>query len=44
MLLNGDIVEDGNIILDSGFYYGRGLFETMLVRMSRFFLKSIWPG
>jgi len=40
MLLNGDIVEDGNVILDSGFYYGRGLFETMLVKDEPLFLKE----
>jgi 4-amino-4-deoxychorismate lyase len=40
MLLNGDIVEDRNVILDSGFYYGRGLFETMLVKDVPLFLKE----
>jgi 4-amino-4-deoxychorismate lyase len=40
MMLNGDIVEDGNVILDSGFYYGRGLFETMLVKDVPLFLKE----
>lgn len=38
MLLNGNIVQDGNVVLDSGFYFGRGLFETMMVKDAPLFL------
>lgn len=40
MLLNGEIVDDERIILDSGFHFGRGLFETMLVKEEPLFLKE----
>lgn len=40
MLLNGEVVEDERIILDSGFYFGRGLFETMLVKEEPLFLRE----
>lgn len=40
MLLNGEIVEDERVILDSGFHFGRGLFETMLVKEEPLFLKE----
>lgn len=47
IIINGKLISDskdnnneknndaGNIILDSGYYFGRGLFETILVRGSR---------
>ena len=40
MLLNGKIVEDDKVFLDSGFYFGRGLFETMLVNNMPLFLED----
>jgi 4-amino-4-deoxychorismate lyase len=40
MLLNGEVVEDEKIILDSGFLFGRGLFETMLVKEEPLFLRE----
>lgn len=38
MMLNGEVVEDERVILDSGFHFGRGLFETMLVKEEPLFL------
>jgi 4-amino-4-deoxychorismate lyase len=40
ILLNGEMLEDEKVILDSGFTFGRGLFETMLVRDEPLFLKE----
>jgi len=40
ILLNGELLEDEKVILDSGLYFGRGLFETMLVREEPLFLKD----
>ncbi len=40
ILLNGEAVEDEKVILDSGLNFGRGLFETMLVREKPLFLKD----
>ncbi|KOA18482.1 branched-chain-amino-acid aminotransferase [Clostridium homopropionicum DSM 5847] len=40
ILLNGKIIENKNILLDSGFYFGRGLFETMLVNNVPLFLEE----
>lgn len=38
MLLNGNLIYNENINLDSGLYFGRGLFETMLVTSEPKFL------
>ncbi|MEY7999938.1 aminotransferase class IV [Clostridium sp. Mt-5] len=40
IILNGNLTEDGRIFADSGFYFGRGLFETMLVKKNPLFLKE----
>lgn len=40
IVLNGDLLEDEKIILDSGFYFGRGLFETMLIKENPVFLDE----
>lgn len=40
MLLNGKMVEDDKVFLDTGFYFGRGLFETMLVNNEPLFLEN----
>ena len=40
MMLNGEVAEDERIILDSGFHFGRGLFETMLVKEEPLFLAE----
>ncbi|OBR96199.1 MULTISPECIES: aminotransferase class IV [Clostridium] len=40
MLLNGKMVEDDKVFLDTGFYFGRGLFETMLVNNDPLFLEN----
>lgn len=40
ILLNGEIADDEKIILDSGFHFGRGLFETMLVKGEPIFLNE----
>lgn len=40
ILLNGKIAENQNLLLDSGFYFGRGLFETMLVNNIPIFLED----
>lgn len=40
MLLNGKIIEDDKVFLDSGFYFGRGLFETMLVNNIPLFIEE----
>ena len=40
LLLNGEIVNSEKIPLDHGFYFGRGLFETMLVKHKPLFLKE----
>ncbi|OAA92703.1 aminotransferase class IV [Clostridium coskatii] len=40
MLLNGKKVEDDKVFLDTGFYFGRGLFETMLVNNEPLFLEN----
>ncbi|SUY47637.1 4-amino-4-deoxychorismate lyase [Clostridium putrefaciens] len=40
ILLNGNRVEDEKVILDSGLYFGRGLFETMIVCNAPLFLED----
>lgn len=40
ILLNGEIIKDDKIFLDSGFYFGRGLFETMFVNNTPLFLQD----
>ena len=40
ILLNGQLIDSEKTYLDSGFYFGRGLFETMLVRKKPVFLKE----
>ncbi len=40
IVLNGEVAEDERIILDSGFHFGRGLFETMLVKEEPLFLAE----
>jgi 4-amino-4-deoxychorismate lyase len=40
ILLNGNILEEEKVLLDSGFYFGRGLFETMLVNNVPLFLQE----
>lgn len=40
MFLNGKVVEDNKILLDRGLYFGRGLFETMLVNNRPLFLED----
>ncbi|WPC40577.1 aminotransferase class IV [Clostridium sp. JS66] len=40
ILLNGKISKNQNLLLDSGFYFGRGLFETMLVNNIPIFLED----
>lgn len=32
IILNSNIIEDNKITLDTGFFFGRGLFETILVK------------
>ena len=40
VIINGEISSECNIVLDSGFYYGRGVFETILVKNRPVFLKQ----
>lgn len=40
ILLNGELQDSEKVHLDSGFYFGRGLFETMLVRRKPAFLTE----
>lgn len=40
ILLNGELQDSEKIHLDSGFYFGRGLFETMLVKRKPVFLTE----
>lgn len=40
IVLNGTLLEEEKVILDSGFYFGRGLFETMLVKEKPIFLNE----
>ncbi len=40
ILLNGELIDEEKVILDSGFYFGRGLFETMLVKNEPLFLEE----
>jgi len=40
VIINGEISKECNIALDSGFYYGRGVFETILVKNRPVFLKQ----
>lgn len=40
IIINGCIENSENVILDSGFYFGKGLFETILVRDNPIFLKQ----
>lgn len=40
IIVNGELREDSKIELDSGFFFGRGLFETILVNDKPVFLKE----
>ncbi len=40
IVVNGELGEDSKIELDSGFFFGRGLFETILVNDKPVFLKE----
>lgn len=40
IILNNNIIEDNKITLDSGFFFGRGLFETILVKDKPIFLEE----
>ncbi|MCY6356499.1 aminotransferase class IV [Clostridium sp. ZS2-4] len=40
IIVNGELREDSKIELDSGFFFGRGLFETVLVNDKPIFLKE----
>lgn len=40
MLLNGELTNKEKLNIDSSFYFGRGLFETMLVKEKPVFLKE----
>lgn len=40
ILLNGELQDSEKIHLDSGFYFGRGLFETMLLKKKPIFLAE----
>lgn len=40
MLFNGELTDEEKIQIDSGFYFGRGLFETMLVKKNPVFLRE----
>ncbi|WP_138207179.1 aminotransferase class IV [Haloimpatiens lingqiaonensis] len=40
ILLNGKLIEEDKVTLDSGFYFGRGLFETILVKNNPLFLEE----
>ncbi|MCI1945106.1 aminotransferase class IV [Clostridium luticellarii] len=40
IILNGNLTEDEKVFADSGFYFGRGLFETMLVKGHPLFLEE----
>lgn len=40
IILNGELVDNEKILLDSGFYFGRGLFETIYVGQKPAFLRE----
>lgn len=40
IVLNGEMVSENKVNIDSGFYFGRGLFETMLVKGKPIFLEE----
>lgn len=40
ILLNGELVDEKELPIDSGLYFGRGLFETILVKNLPVFLKE----
>jgi 4-amino-4-deoxychorismate lyase len=40
IILNSNIIEDNKITLDTGFFFGRGLFETILVKDKPIFLEE----
>ncbi len=40
MILNGDFCEDEKIIVDNGYFFGLGLFETILIKGGPVFLKE----
>lgn len=40
IILNGELRSEEKVNIDSGFYFGRGLFETMLVKNKPIFLKD----
>ena len=40
IILNSNIIEDNKITLDTGFFFGRGLFETILVKGKPIFLEE----
>jgi 4-amino-4-deoxychorismate lyase len=40
VIINGCICEDQKVILDNGFYFGQGVFETILVKKEPVFLKE----
>ncbi|WP_129595777.1 aminotransferase class IV [Anaerophilus nitritogenes] len=40
ILLNDKLIEEDKVILDSGFYFGKGLFETILVKNNPLFLEE----
>lgn len=40
IVLNGKIIEEEKVFIDSGFYFGRGLFETMTINNEPVFLEE----
>lgn len=40
IVLNGELIDGQKVFLDQGFYFGRGLFETILVKNKPVFLKE----
>ncbi|MCT8978066.1 aminotransferase class IV [Clostridium sp. CX1] len=40
IVLNGEMVRENKVNIDTGLYFGRGLFETMLVTEKPIFLKE----
>lgn len=40
IILNNNIIEDNKVTLDTGFFFGRGLFETILVKDKPIFLEE----
>ena len=40
IIINGKVSKDENIVLDSGYNFGRGVFETILVKDKPLFLKQ----